>query len=476
VIFYLGVPEPSWTQFIGVPVFLSRNRLIRRVGKLDPSPVPWAMDSGGFTEITQHGGWRLSAREYAREADYFAQRLGHPDWAAPQDWMCEDVALKKTGLTLREHQRRTTRNFLELRARQGRVRFIPVLQGREVADYLRHVEDYARAGIDLRREKTVGVGSVCRRKGCNAADELLRALAALGLKLHAFGLSSLGLRRAADVIVSADSMAWSDVARVERRRAGEHKHAGDCRNCPLWALEWRDRQLAAVDPRSVTVHPDLDGEDRRLARAERARWTSAWGSVRRKRAADPVPLQLAKWVAEASALLDVNDRLDEEDAVEEERGTRVAPEEVPPRGQTRWELPEATRRAQRAIPDNQLDSMHEGARNVVREALRERADRDPRWPRSWDEEGAARRLAGPAPTKRDLETDAEGCVTARTTGRTFCPERCTPRVAARLLNRRGRQKALGLKTRTRRLGTCTTSDAAYALRWGSAGTAYRPRR
>jgi hypothetical protein len=476
VIFYLGVPEPSWAQFVGVPVFVSRNRLIRRVGKLDPSPVPWAMDSGGFTEITQHGGWRISSREYGREAEYFAQRMGKPDWAAPQDWMCEDVALKKTGKTLREHQRLTTKNFLELRERQRAVHFIPVLQGRDLADYLRHVEDYAREGIDLRREKVVGVGSVCRRKGCNAADELLRALAGLGLKLHAFGLSSLGLRRAADVIVSADSMAWSDVARIERRRAGDHRHAGDCRNCPLWALEWRDRQLAAVDPRYVTVHPDLDGEGRRLARAERARWKSAWGSVRRKSASDPVPMQLAKWVAEAQALLDVNDRLDQEDAVEEERGSRVAPEEVPPRGQSRWELPAATRAALLAIPDYVFDSMGPGARDAVREALRERADRDPRWPRAWDEEGEARRLTGPAPTKRDLAGDAEACVTARATGRRFCPERCTPRVASRLLNRRRTQKALGLRTRTKRIGTCTTPDAAYALRWGSGGSAYRPRR
>jgi hypothetical protein len=65
----------------------------------------WALDSGGFTELSMHGRWTLSPRDYVAEVRSYVAALGRPDWIAPQDWMCEPWILEKTGGTVAEHQR-----------------------------------------------------------------------------------------------------------------------------------------------------------------------------------------------------------------------------------------------------------------------------------------------------------------------------------------------------------------------------------
>lgn len=73
--------------------------------------------------------------------------IGRLDWAAPQDWMCEPHMLQKTGMSIAEHQSRTTLSVLELRRMldgEG-VPIVPVLQGWRLDDYLRHVEQYRTA-------------------------------------------------------------------------------------------------------------------------------------------------------------------------------------------------------------------------------------------------------------------------------------------------------------------------------------------
>ncbi len=123
---------------------------------------------------------------------------------------------------------------------------MPVLQGWGVADYWRHAEDFARAGVDLAALPRVGVGSVCRRQGTVGVAVILGTLAVSRLRLHAFGLKMQGLLRAAGSVVSADSLAWSYRARhapplPECR--GEHER---CNNCLRFALRWRRKLLDAV--------------------------------------------------------------------------------------------------------------------------------------------------------------------------------------------------------------------------------------
>jgi hypothetical protein len=166
--------------------------------------------------------------------------------------MCEPEMLKKTGLTVIEHQRRTIDSVLELRALGAPV--VPVLQGWSVGEYRDHVEQYDRAGIDLRSEHIVPVGTMCRRQNTTMSQVLMRELAHDGIKLHGLGFKATGLRAVADILVSSDSMAWSYHARREPPRPECRGKHINCANCLPFALEWRAELLESLGRRDVREH------------------------------------------------------------------------------------------------------------------------------------------------------------------------------------------------------------------------------
>lgn len=232
---------PSWLERIDVPLFISTRRLSAR--KTLPTPIgPWALDSGGFTELSMHGEWQTSHGQYVEHVRRYESEMPGLEWAAPQDWMCEPFMLDKTGLTVEEHQARTIRSFLALRQDLGAT-VIPVLQGFQPADYLRHRDAYSAAGVDLGAERVVGLGSVCRRQATGEAEQIVWSLQPL--HLHGFGMKTEGLRRYGAGLESADSMAWSYQARRRAPLPG-HTHKS-CANCLDYALGWRDRAITRSD-------------------------------------------------------------------------------------------------------------------------------------------------------------------------------------------------------------------------------------
>ena len=166
-----------------------------------------------------------------------------PDFAAIRDWMCEPHMLAKTGLTVAEHQARTIESYANLTAIAPQIPWLPVVQGWRVDDYRSHVEQYRAAGFDLRPSERVGVGSVCRRQATHEGAAIMRAVAELGIRVHAFGVKVDGLALIGDMVASADSMAWSFVARRRRIKLDGCEHA-TCANCLRWALEWRRTRIA----------------------------------------------------------------------------------------------------------------------------------------------------------------------------------------------------------------------------------------
>jgi hypothetical protein len=237
--FYLGTHYTHWLLRPG-PWFLSRNGLAR-VKKFPRSIGPWALDSSAFTEISTHGRWTISAREYAAIVQRAAVEIGNLDWAAPMDFMCEPHIIAKTGLSVRIHQDKTLSNFLELRSRLGPL-VIPVLQGWTLGDYLDHAEAYDKAGVTLKAERIVGVGSVCRRQAMISAANLFQWLYSDGLSLHAFGIKLQGLQFSHDKIKSGDSMSWSFDARHSQPLPG-HSHKS-CSNCLEFAEDWRENKIS----------------------------------------------------------------------------------------------------------------------------------------------------------------------------------------------------------------------------------------
>ncbi len=239
--FYLGVHHPHWLRTAGVPLFVSRNAL-RRLKRWPAAAHRWAKDSGMFSRLLTHGEPE-SVADYAASVRRAVEEIGLLDWATPQDWMCEPVMLQRTRLTVRDHQRRTVENYLDLRALD--VPVIPVLQGWTYGDYFECLAMYDRAGVDLRALPLVGLGSVCRRQDTDTAEELVHDLSADGLRLHLFGFKLLGLRRVAGYAASSDSMAWSFAARKAPPLTGcTHRN---CANCLRYALLWRERVVRLVE-------------------------------------------------------------------------------------------------------------------------------------------------------------------------------------------------------------------------------------
>lgn len=226
--FYLGTHETSWLGKTDKPLFISRRRLALR--KKNPRALgPWALDSGGFTEIKMFGKWVTPARQYVEEVRRWRDEIGKMEWAAIQDWMCEPFMLEKTGKTVKEHQELTLRNYLELREMAPEIPWVPVLQGYASPEYRRHQEMYEKAGIELAKLPTVGLGSICRRQG-----------------LITKGLQMCGGKD----LYSSDSMSWSVDARYGAPIPG-HSHK-NCANCLEYALNWRESMLRKVGLRDET--------------------------------------------------------------------------------------------------------------------------------------------------------------------------------------------------------------------------------
>lgn len=242
--FYLGTHETSWVGRAGVPLFISHRRLARLKRTLPKAIAPFALDSGGFSELSLFGGWRTTPLEYVQAVVRYDREIGKLDWAASQDWMNEPDMLARTGLTVREHQRRTVANYIELVAlwdqhSDASCPFMPTVQGYLPAQYRDCLMMYADAGVDLGASPIVGVGSVCRRQHTDEIRAVLEVILEIEpeIELHGFGVKHRGLAIYGDYLTSFDSTSWSINARKNPRLPG-CTHVS-CSNCMLWALRWR---------------------------------------------------------------------------------------------------------------------------------------------------------------------------------------------------------------------------------------------
>jgi hypothetical protein len=168
------------------------------------------MDSGAFSEIRKHGEYRTEPSSYAALIVRW-KSCGNLLAAVTQDYMCEPFILEKTGMTVQEHQEKTVARYDELLRCDTGVYIMPVLQGYECKDYIRHLQMY---GSRLARGAWVGVGSICKRNGRPwEIEKILLAInnARPDLLLHGFGLKATALRSGIvdQLLYSADSMAWS---------------------------------------------------------------------------------------------------------------------------------------------------------------------------------------------------------------------------------------------------------------------------
>jgi hypothetical protein len=222
--FYVGLHQPGDAKHFD-RAFVSVNRL--RTRKAPVAAREWIMDSGAFTAIATHGCYRSSVEEYAAHINRWAYPGSGLVAAVAQDWMCEPWIVKRTGLSVAEHQRLTIERYDALLPLVHGVYVMPVLQGYTAEEYLRHLEMY---GNRLAHGAYVGVGSVCKRNtSITAIEHILSQIKAKrpDLRLHGFGLKLTALQSALvrECLHSADSMAWSYSARKQGRNANDWREA-----------------------------------------------------------------------------------------------------------------------------------------------------------------------------------------------------------------------------------------------------------
>ena len=231
---YVGIKDLH--HLARVPkAMVSVNRLERRKSPFEAQR--WVLDSGAFTRITQGRG-HLPVNQYVEYIERF-QDCGHLEAVVAQDYMCEPVALAATGLSISDHQAKTTARYVALRELSP-VPVIPVVQGWTADDYQRHAVELTQY---VPRHAWVGVGSVCKRQGDpNQLATILEAIERVdpSWKLHGFGVKMTALRSARcwRLLHSLDSAAWSyeswfgSSPRLQRVEA---------------ALEWLER-MEAIRP------------------------------------------------------------------------------------------------------------------------------------------------------------------------------------------------------------------------------------
>lgn len=209
---------------------ISINRLIDR--KSDFPINRWILDSGAFTRITSGKG-HLCPQVYAAQIDRWS-RCGDLAAAVTQDWMCEPFVLAITGLSIVEHQRLTIERFDILKDLiRSPTYLMPVLQGYDPIDYVRHLKDY---GDRICLGDWVGVGSICKRNAnANSIAAVLIAIktARPDIRLHGFGIKRAALSSSVvwDLLYSADSQAAGLSG-----GSGSNKYAGS--NDPKMAIEY----------------------------------------------------------------------------------------------------------------------------------------------------------------------------------------------------------------------------------------------
>ena len=213
--FYVGMHMPSKADKVD-RAFVSVNVIAKRKS---PFPVnEWIMDSGAFTTIAKHGCYPEPISVYADQIRRWKGN-GKLIAAVAQDYMCEDHMLAKTGMNVRQHQFLTIERYDQLLAEDTGVYIMPVLQGYTPQSYLDHLRMY---GDRLANGAYVGVGSVCKRNA--SPSSIVQVLKAIknerpDLKLHGFCIKTTALRweEVRDNLESADSMAWSFAARMEKK-------------------------------------------------------------------------------------------------------------------------------------------------------------------------------------------------------------------------------------------------------------------
>lgn len=172
------------------------------------------IDSGGFTFFNEYDDYPFTIEEYLKKIDSISDRIAY---FASMDYPCEPELIRKRGSSVGEHIDKTieniikTHNLIKDKYPHLKAKFVPVIQGWTIVDYINCVENYKTAGL-WHEYDYWAVGSVCRRNAVKQTKDILKAIKRTGGKkrLHAFGfkISNFKDRTIKHLLYSCDSSAW----------------------------------------------------------------------------------------------------------------------------------------------------------------------------------------------------------------------------------------------------------------------------
>lgn len=232
ITFYPTVSRGEFGKYSNIPRALlpasswARDEVSKygRVRKSIPVPtIPATMtdvaaDCGGFVASFRWGG------EYKYTPEQYVEWLYgvRPSWGAMMDYCCEnEITSGKPGI-VRDRQRQTRELAERLWAeyQDAPWAWVPTIQGWEVADYARHVEEM-RPLIETMRAHygpdsafRVGIGTLCARASAKMIREVVTMVAQAlpGVPLHLWGVKLSVLQspiHLPEQVTSVDSGAWN---------------------------------------------------------------------------------------------------------------------------------------------------------------------------------------------------------------------------------------------------------------------------
>ena len=265
LVFFVGTHHPGWLRTARMPLFISDRRL-RTYKTLPRAASTWALDSGGFTELSRYGTWDHGPApgQYAARIRRYQDEIGHLAWAAPQDWMCEPAitarpASPSPNISGAPSTTSCGCGILIRACRSSRS----CKAGPSATTFAAPTPTSTRVSTS-RAEPLVGLGSVCRRQATTCIELIITALRACGItRLHGFGVKITGLTRCGPLLASADSLAWSYAARRQPPLPGCELRHINCANCPRYAARWYAHVRAELRKHAYTQLPlfDLPGGD-----------------------------------------------------------------------------------------------------------------------------------------------------------------------------------------------------------------------
>jgi len=171
----------------------------------EPYAGRYVLDSGGYTAMDEFGGgFPWSVAEYHEWARSMYDENPF-EWVAVMDLACEEAF--DDAISVAERINKTIDNTIDLLSHDPEYPVLPVLQGREVNEWLDCYDRLRDHGID---PDYAGVGTLCRQSRGSRIAEIIRALRTRTdvEAFHGFGVKATAFTAGVQ-LETADSQAWS---------------------------------------------------------------------------------------------------------------------------------------------------------------------------------------------------------------------------------------------------------------------------